>query len=280
MGIDYRYMKDVPIYASEAKNLARNARISIVKMTHHAKASHVGSALSVVDILSTLYSSYTKLNSEELDNRDYLILSKGHSAAALYAVLAEKNFFPKSWLDEYCSNGAPLGGHVTSANVPGVSLSTGSLGHGLPYGMGIALGLKMESRVNRVYVVMSDGECDEGTTWESALISNHFALNNLCVIIDRNRIQSLGLTENTIMLEPLKSKWESFGWEVRVVDGHSYLELLSALEPSNKPLVILADTIKGFGVSFMENSVLWHYKSPNIEELEAAIQEILSKELS
>lgn len=269
-------MKDVPTFASQAAIIARNARISIVRMTHRANASHVGSALSVVDILSTLYSSCTNLNSEELDNRDYLILSKGHSAAALYAVLAETNFFPKSWLDEYCSNGASLGGHVTSANVPGVSLSTGSLGHGLPYGMGIALGLKMEGKSSRVYVVISDGECDEGTTWESALISNHFVLNNLCVIIDRNRIQSLGLTEDTITLEPLKSKWESFGWQVRAVDGHSYVELLSALEPSDKPLVILADTIKGFGVSFMENSVLWHYKSPNMEELEAAIQEIVS----
>lgn len=277
MGIGYCNMKDMPTYIDEAKNLARNARISIVRMTHRANASHVGSALSVIDILSTLYSSFTKLTSASPEDRDFLILSKGHSAAALYSVLAERDFFPRNWLDEYCGNGAALGGHVTSANVPGVTLSTGSLGHGLPYGLGIAQGIKMEKNNNRVYVVMSDGECDEGTTWESALMANHFKLNNLCVVIDRNRIQSLGLTEETIPLEPLATKWESFGWEVRVVDGHSYIEMFAALKQSEKPLVILAETTKGFGVSFMENSVLWHYKSPNTDELQAAIDEIQSR---
>lgn len=267
-------MKDMQTAIEEATKVALSARISVLKMTHQAKASHVGSALSVIDILAALYSSFTNLCELETRKKDYLILSKGHSAAALYAVLSEKGFFPSSWLEQYCANGAPLGGHVTSTGVPGVILSTGSLGHGLPYGMGIARGLMMQGKNNRVYVVISDGECDEGTTWESALIASQFRISNLCVVIDRNRIQSLGLTEETIQLEPLAQKWVDFGWDVRVIDGHSYSDILSAQIPSDKPLVIIANTIKGKGVSFMEDSVLWHYRSPDSEQLEAALAEL------
>lgn len=264
-------MSDMPQYSETAMRIALHSRLSILRMTHKAKASHVGSSLSVVDILSTLYSGFLSLG---LDGKDRFILSKGHAAAALYAVLAEVSLIPHSWLDTYCNNGAALGGHVTSEGVPGVILSTGSLGHGLPYAVGIAQGIKMNQDIGRVFVVISDGECDEGTTWESALIASQFKLDNLCLIIDRNRIQSLGPTEDTIGLEPLDQKWESFGWDVRVVDGHNYIAIENALEKTTKPLVVIANTIKGKGVSFMENSVLWHYKSPNEENFKIATDEI------
>ena len=263
--------------AQAAADLAKNARIEILKMTSSAKASHVASSLSVIDLLAVLYSGIANItpdNHKKID-RDIVILSKGHAAAAIYSVLALKKFFDISWLAKYCGDGAQLGGHVTSTGVPGVELSTGSLGHGLPYGLGIAISRKLTKSVGDVFVVMSDGECDEGTTWESALIANHYNLNNLCVIIDRNKIQSLDFTESTIALEPFKDKWESFGWDVMEVDGHDYLALIESLNTkSSKPKCIIANTTKGKGVDFMENTVLWHYKSPNTEELSQAISQV------
>ena len=263
--------------AQAAADLAKNARIEILKMTSSAKASHVASSLSVIDLLAVLYSGIANItpdNYKKID-RDIVILSKGHAAAAIYSVLALKKFFDISLLAKYCGDGAQLGGHVTSTGVPGVELSTGSLGHGLPYGLGIAISRKLTKSVGDVFVVMSDGECDEGTTWESALIANHYNLNNLCVIIDRNKIQSLDFTESTIALEPFKDKWESFGWDVMEVDGHDYLALIESLNTkSSKPKCIIANTTKGKGVDFMENTVLWHYKSPNTEELSQAISQV------
>lgn len=260
--------------------LAQRARIEILRMTSRSKASHVGSSLSVVDILSVLYSEVANISPSTVTafDRDIVILSKGHAAAAIYSVLALKDFFSLEWLNNYCADGAQLGGHVTSKNVPGVELSTGSLGHGLPYGMGIAISRKRSKYDGEVYVVMSDGECDEGTTWESALIANHYKLNNLTVIIDRNKIQSLDFTESTIALEPFTQKWEAFGWDVLEVDGHCHKSLLeSLLKPSVKPKCIVANTTKGKGVDFMENSVLWHYKSPNENELDNAIAQVKKK---
>lgn len=260
-----------------AQELAFGARREILKMTSAAGASHVGSALSVVDILATLYSGSAHISRELVaePDRDVVILSKGHSAAALYAILSLKDFFPQEWLEGYCKNGAQLGGHVTSKRVPGIELSTGSLGHGLPYGAGIALSRKRSSTIGRVFVVLSDGECDEGTTWESALIANHHDLDNLVVVIDRNGIQSLASTEETLRLEPLAEKWKSFGWNVLVCNGHSFQELNEAFKKDSKrPTCIIANTTKGNGVSFMENSVLWHYRSPGSEELNEALQEL------
>lgn len=265
--------------ACNAERLAKLARVEILRMTSHAKASHVGSALSVVDILSTLYAGGAKIRKDNVDavDRDIVILSKGHAASALYSVLAIQQFFPLSYLHSYCDDGALLGGHVTSTGLNGVELSTGSLGHGLPYGVGIALARKLYGVAGSVFVVMSDGECDEGTTWESALLANHHKLNNLTVIIDRNRIQSLGDTEKTLKLEPFKDKWEAFGWKASEIDGHHYLSLISTInENLSGPKVIIANTTKGSGVSFMENSVLWHYRSPNNAELESAVQEVLA----
>lgn len=265
-----------PSRFTSASELALAARREIITMTAAAKASHVGSALSVVDILSVLYSgsaNSTPENLEEIDC-DIVILSKGHAASALYSVLAIQGFFPMEWLKKYCENDAPLGGHVTSKGVPGVELSTGSLGHGLPYGLGIAMSRKMSGVSGRVFVVMSDGECDEGTTWESAMIANHHNLDNLVVIVDRNRIQSLTFTEDTLKLEPFEDKWKAFGWETRVENGHDYENLSSALNKASKPLCVIAETTKGKGVDFMENSVLWHYKSPADEDVKNAFSQL------
>ena len=266
--------------ASDAETLAKAARIEILKMTSRAQASHVGSALSVVDILSSLYAGGANIRNDNVDsvNRDIVLLSKGHAASALYSVLAIQEFFPLDYLQSYCEDGAILGGHVTSLGVNGVELSTGSLGHGLPYGIGIALSRKLYGMEGNIFVVMSDGECDEGTTWESALLANHHKLSNLTVIIDRNRIQSLKDTEETLRLEPFKDKWEAFGWKVHELDGHNHLYLLAAINEScDGPKVIIAKTTKGSGVSFMENSVLWHYRSPNSTELDSAIDEVLAE---
>ena len=264
---------------SSASELAWSARHEILSMTSKAKASHVGSALSVIDILSVLYTGAARISPENSNNldRDYVILSKGHAASALYSVLALQEFFPRDWLERYCEDDAPLGGHVTFKGVPGIELSTGSLGHGLPYGLGIAKSLKMRGLKGRVFIVMSDGECDEGTTWESAMIANHHNLNNLIVIVDRNRIQSLKPTEDTLKLEPFADKWNAFGWETRVVSGHNYESLESAFVQSTIPLCVIAETTKGKGVDFMENSVLWHYKSPNEIEVKKAFRQLDGK---
>jgi transketolase len=264
----------------KGKLLSKNARLSILRMTHRAQVSHVASALSVVDILSAIYSRRSAPTPEDASaaDREVVILSKGHAAAALYSVLSELGFFPNDWLDSYCKDSAQLGGHVTSKNVPGVELSTGSLGHGMPYGLGVAISRKISNVSSPVFVVISDGECNEGTTWESALIANRFKLDNLIVIIDRNRIQSLDFTEKTIPLDPLEDKWKSFGWEVAEVDGHSIEEIQTAVSQRTTCKVLIANTTKGKGVSFMENSIEWHYKSPNDEQLELALLEVLGAE--
>lgn len=259
--------------------LAQEARIKTVEMTSAANASHVGSGLSMMDILACLYTEVISIDpaNPKSQNRDRVIVSKGHAAAAVYAILGSLGFFDDSWLSEYCSDGSMLGGHVTSHGVPGVEFSTGSLGHGLPLGVGVALGIKRGLRIERVFVLCSDGELDEGTTWESALLAAHHSLSNLTLIVDRNRIQSLGSTETTLRLDPLDKKFESFGWEVSSVNGHNHSELIEALlQPQTTPRVVIANTVKGYGVSFMENSVYWHYHSASPEERDAAIHEIRS----
>ena len=262
--------------------LARASRAEILKMTHRAGASHVGSALSVVDILAVLYESVAKISPTSVNSsdRDCVILSKGHACTALYSVLALKGFFPLNWLERYCADGSELSGHVTSAYTPGVELSTGSLGHGLPYGLGIQMSRKRSGISGRTFVIMSDGECDEGTTWESALIASHHEIDSLVVIVDRNGIQSMGSTEETLALEPFQSKWESFGWEVHTLDGHDHDSIFSALSlPSTgKPTCIIANTVKGKGVDYMENQVLWHYRPPNENDLENALNQIMKEQ--
>jgi transketolase len=262
-------------------DIALKSRVSSLKMVHSAKAAHLGSSLSVIDILSVLFANIAnviKTNPDALES-DQVLISKGHAAAGSYAVLAHAGFFSPEILESYCQNGALLGGHVTFGKVPGISFSTGSLGHGLPLGIGLALARKRAKNKANVYVVMSDGECDEGTTWESALIANQFKLDNLVVLIDRNRHQSFGDTEKTISLEPFPQKWESFGWNVFSVDGHNHSELEQILKESidtlnSKPTVIICNTIKGKGVSFMEDKVVWHYRPPSDEQLNQALAEL------
>ena len=259
--------------------LANRSRISAVTMCGQAMAAHIGSSLSMIDILAVLYSGVANVNPARADHpaRDIVIVSKGHAAAGTYATLGNAGFFPMEWLEDYCRDGGPLGGHVTKGRVPGVELSTGSLGHGLPFGVGVALGRSRQGRAGRVFVVMSDGEQDEGSNWEAALLASHHGLTNLTVIIDRNGIQSLGNTESTLRLEPLAAKWSAFGWATADVDGHDHDALAGALKNAatgTKPTVVIAKTVKGKGVSFMEDEVLWHYRSPTGDALVSALSEL------
>jgi transketolase len=260
--------------------LARAIRAHALRMTHKANASHIGTCLSMADILAVLYSGILRVDSTRPDwpDRDRFILSKGHGAAILYAVLAERGFFPKQWLETYCQDGAHLAGHITHHGVPGVEVSTGSLGHGLPIGCGMALAGKHDNQPYRVFVLLSDGECDEGSNWEAALFAPHHRLDNLIAIVDYNKIQSFGTTREVLELEPLADKWHAFRWAVREIDGHDHRQIEAALAgvpfEGGKPSVIIAHTVKGKGVSFMENQLAWHYKSPNAEQLKQALTEL------
>jgi len=263
------------------EHVATQARRDVLRMVHLANASHVGSCLSVVDILATLYTGILRVKPEDPDwvDRDRLILSKGHAGAALNAILARRGFFDPRWLDDYCGNGAMLAGHATHEGVPGVELSTGSLGHGLPVACGMAIHGKRSGRSYRVFTILSDGECDEGSVWESALLAPQHGLDNLIVIIDYNKIQSLGDVADIIDLAPLADKWRSFRWAVTEVDGHNVGEMISVLErlplESGRPTCVIAHTVKGKGVSFMENQLAWHYKSPDADQLIRALDEIV-----
>ncbi len=258
---------------------AQNIRCQTLKMVHKANASHIGTCLSMADILAVLYGEILNINSgdSQWPERDRFILSKGHGAAILYATLAEKGFFPLDWLDDYSQNGSKLTGHI-SHYVPGVEVSTGSLGHGLSIGCGMALAGKRENKPYRVFVLLSDGELDEGSNWEAFLFAPHHQLDNLVAIIDYNKIQSFGTVKEVLDLEPLKAKFEAFRWSVKEIDGHDHQQITETLKqiPFNSgcPSVIIAHTIKGKGVSFMENQLLWHYKSPNAEQLSQALAEI------
>lgn len=265
--------------------LARRIRALSLHMVHDAKASHIGGCLSMADVLAVLYGGYLRIDGARPTDpgRDRFILSKGHAAAAIYATLALRGFFPFEWLDTYCRDGARLGGHITHRGVPGVELSTGSLGHGLPVGMGMALGLKRTGSPSRVVVLLSDGECDEGSNWESALLAPQFELSNLRVIIDYNRIQSLGRVEEVAELEPFADKWRAFRWNVIEIDGHDLPSIQTALAASDdpatpdgksRPTAIIARTIKGKGVSFMEDLLRWHYSPPRGDELGRALAEV------
>lgn len=265
--------------SAKSESVAKASRKSIVSMTHNAGASHTASSLSVIDILSVVYVRSLSIGLGGEEDRDVVVVSKGHASAATYAALAHSGYFPIDWLKSFCVDGSNLGGHVNHFGVPGVELSTGSLGHGLSYAAGRALGNKLAGRDQIVFVVMSDGECNEGSVWEAVLFANHHALENLIVLIDRNRLQSLKSTEDTLALDPLDKKWDSFGWETQTINGHSHPEIWSSIEAvvtsvSGAPKVIICETIKGYGVSFMENSVAWHYKSPSALEVEMSHLEI------
>ena len=248
-----------------SEQLAWKIRRHGIEMTHLSGGSHIGAILSVADIIAVLYSGVMKK-----DSRDRFILSKGHAGASIYAALAENGFFEVEELKTHYQNGSRLSGHV-SHHVPGVDFSTGSLGHGLSAGTGMAYAAKKDGKDHKVYVVLGDGECDEGSVWEAALFANHFRLSNLIAIVDHNHMQSMDFQENTLEIEDFGEKWKAFGWNVIEIDGNNHQELRTAFEQAeknskaeaHKPTVIIANTIKGCGVSFMQNDILWHYRFPH-----------------
>lgn len=263
----------------ELAELARRIRLDVLNMTSQGGSSHIGAAFSIADLLAVLYGAVLAVDAKcpEAPKRDRFILSKGHAGAAVYAALAETGFFPREWLRDHYQNGSLLSGHVSHKGVPGVEFSTGSLGHGLPVATGIALAGLRRKELHHVYVILGDGECDEGANWEAALFAAHHQLRNLTVIIDYNKLQSLGTVAETLGLEPFASKWRSFGWSVTEVDGHDLSALLKTLPPEAetvRPRCIICHTVKGKGVSFMENSVLWHYRTARGAEYDAALNEL------
>ncbi|GJD77051.1 transketolase [Methylobacterium gregans] len=265
--------------ADDSVALAKRLRLHTLRMVYRSKSSHVGSCLSVADILAVLYKDFLNLRPDEPGwvKRDRLVVSKGHAAAAVYAVLAERGFFPIDRLSRYGENGQSLSGHVTHKNNPGVEVSTGSLGHGLSIAAGFALAARRLSSGARAVAVLSDGECDEGSVWEAALFAAHHGLSNLVAVVDYNKIQSFGTVADVLALEPFADKWRAFRWAVHEIDGHDHTALRQALAAAGHaeaPTAIIAHTVKGKGVSFMEDRLLWHYRSPSRDEFEAAVAEL------
>lgn len=265
----------------KSEQLAWLIRRHGIEMTHISQGSHIGSILSVADIVAVLYNDVANITPENLkdDNRDRIVLSKGHAGAAIYAALAEKGFFPVEELKTHYADGSRLSGHVSHKGIPGVEISTGSLGHGACMACGIALNANLENKDYYTYAIVGDGECDEGSIWEMALFANHFKLNQFVVIVDHNKMQSLDFCENTLALSPFAEKWKAFGWNVYDIDGHNHNEIRNALNDAkksqDKPTVIIANTVKGKGVSFMESDILWHYRFPHEgEEYDGALNEL------
>ncbi len=260
--------------------IAKEIRKKVLKMFFDSQTAHLGSSLSEVDILTVLYFKILSIDPKNptAEDRDRFLLSKGHGAAGLYATLAQRGFFPESVLDTYCQDGGKLPGHSTRNCAPGVEVSTGSLGHGLPMAAGMALAGKRDGKNYRVFVLMSDGECEEGSVWEAALFASHHKLDNLIAIIDYNKLQAFGRTNEVLNLEPLKKKWEDFGWQVKEIDGHNFSEIENALSQipfeKTKPSLVIANTVKGKGVSFIEDKLEWHYKNLTKEEYELALKEL------
>jgi transketolase len=255
----------------------KNIRKAVLVMNHRASASHSGSALSIVELLTVLYFSYLNVDPKNPKDpkRDRFILSKGHASSALYATLAERGFFDKSMLDKFYIDGGILPGHVDMEAAPGLECAAGSLGHGLSIGLGMAIAAKCQKLKSKIVVMISDGELNEGSIWEPLLLAPHLKLDNLTVIIDYNKIQSFGITNEVVNLEPLPAKMKAFNWHVIETDGHDMDEINKALIEKNVgPKLIIAHTIKGKGVSYMENKLEWHYRSPNKELLETAHNEL------
>lgn len=265
-----------PMAGTDSQDLARRIRAQALRMVARSKASHIGSALSITDIVAVLYAGALNVFPEQPKNpaRDRFILSKGHACVAIYAALAETGFIPRTALAAYATDGSQLMTHI-SHHIPGVEFSTGALGQGLPFGVGKALAAKRGGKGWRTLVLMSDGEMGEGSNWEAFLFAAHHKLDNLTAIIDYNKLQSLGSVADTLGLEPLADKLAAFGWAVREVDGHDHGALATNLSGDlwqpGKPQMLIAHTTKGKGVSYMENKVEWHYRSPDPEQLAEAL---------
>ncbi len=251
----------------KSEQLAWLIRRHSVEMAHYSHGSHIGAVLSVADITAVLYTDVLRFdpNCPYMPERDRFILSKGHAGSSVYAALAESGFFPVEELLTHYQNGSRLSGHV-SHHVPGVDFSTGSLGHGLSAGIGMAYAAKKDKKDYHTYVIIGDGECDEGSVWEAALFANHYRLDNFTAIVDYNKMQSLDFCEKTIELLDLAGKWRAFGWNVIEINGHDHEALKKAFATkfeNGKPKVIIANTVKGYGIDFMENDILWHYRFPH-----------------
>ncbi len=262
------------------KEHLKQIRKNIFCTAYKGGAGHLASAFSVVEILYVLYCKGI-LNYRPKDplweDRDRMIMSKGQGCLALYAILSKVGFFPESELNTFCQPGSSLGGEPKLGDVPGVEASTGSLGHGLSFAQGIAMAYKTLGKKNQVYVVIGDGECQEGSVWEAAMSASHFQLDNLTVIMDNNKLQAMGKVSELMSIEDWGEKWSSFGWDVSVVDGHDVEALKNCLgqeHQAGRPRFVIADTVKGKGVSFMEHVPIWHYRMPNEEELHVVIEEL------
>ena len=255
--------------------LAAKLRYTAVRMSHNSKAAHLASSLSCIDILTILYEKILKINPKKrINSRDRFILSKGHAAGALYATLAHKGFFSKKKLNTYANKGSLLEEHP-NPKLNGIEAPTGSLGHGLPIACGMALSAKILNFKFRTFVLLGDGECNEGTVWEAALFASSKNLNNLTAIVDFNGWQGIGKTKSILNLNPFADKWKSFGWNVKVINGHNHKQLYKNLKNKySKPTVLIANTVKGKGVSFMEDDNNWHYRIPTIEEVKKAKKEL------
>ncbi len=265
--------------ATTTSELARRVRIHALRMTNRGSASHIGAIFSCADILAVLYGGTLNVDPQEPrhESRDRFVLSKGHACAGLYAVLAECGFFSVEKLLTHYQDGSDLCGHA-SWKLPGIDVSTGSLGHGLSIAAGMAYSARRRSALHRAFCLLSDGECDEGSTWEAALFAAHHRLENLVAIVDYNGIQGIAPVSDVLELQPFSAKWSAFGWGVREVDGHDHEALRAAFDAvpfdPGKPSCVVARTTKGKGVSFMENTVLWHYRVPRGTEFDAALAEL------
>ena len=265
---------------TELKEMANKLRRHVIIMTATAGSGHPGGSLSAADIITALYFKVMRHNpgNPQWQDRDRFILSKGHAAPVLYAALAESGYFPIEELRTLRKLDSRLQGHTDRNLTPGVEMSAGSLGMGLSFAIGVALAARLNAKDYWTYVLLGDGECQEGQTWEAALSAAHFRLDNLTAIVDRNRIQLTGWTRDIMNLEPLSLKWQAFGWHIIEINGHDFNQILTALEEARKiksqPTVVIAHTIKGKGVSFMENNPAFHGKAPTLEEAERALKEL------
>lgn len=253
-------------------------RKTILEMVYRAKVSHIGSAFSIIEILYVLYFKHMNIDPKKPKdlNRDKFVLSKAHGSAGLYGTLAHRGFFPHEILEGYCLNNGTLPAHLDMETVAGIEASAGSLGHGFPIALGLALANKKQKNPGKVFAIVSDGECNEGSIWEAAMLAPALKLDNLTVIIDYNKIQSFGRTNEIIDQSNLAERWQSFGWTSIEINGHDLNEIEAALNADFKkrPKAIIAHTIKGKGVSFMEDKLMWHYKSPDDKELQIALEEL------
>ncbi|SEG92174.1 transketolase [Nonomuraea solani] len=269
---------DEDAVGAELDRLATDVRRNIVRTIDRAGMGHIGGDLSVTDILVSCFYGALSVDPErpQWTGRDRFVLSKGHCAAALYSTLAQCGFFATAELDTFMAPLSALNGHPNRLKVPGVETNTGALGHGLPVATGCALAAKIDGVSWRTFVVLGDGELQEGSNWEAAMAASHYGLSSLTAIVDRNRLQQGARTEETNALGALEDKWRSFGWEVREVDGHDHLALLRAMNGprTGRPVAVIANTIKGKGVSFMEDRVEWHHKVPTPEQVDAALAEL------